>query len=65
MPQFSAAARPLLPVTIFCFTTIVFMRADIGIISGLLRSPANREALRASIAELEAGGGQVRELIEE
>jgi len=31
----------------------------------LLRSPANREALRASIAELEAGGGQVRELIEE
>lgn len=31
----------------------------------LLRSPANREALRASIAELEAGGGQARELIEE
>ena len=31
----------------------------------LLRSPANREALLASIAELDAGGGQVRELIEE
>ena len=31
----------------------------------LLRSPANRDALRASIAELEAGGGQARELIEE
>ncbi len=31
----------------------------------LLRSPANREALRASIAELEAGGGQARALIEE
>lgn len=30
----------------------------------LLRSPANREALLASIAELEAGKGQVRELIE-
>lgn len=39
LPQFSAAARPLLPVTIFCFTTIVFMRADIGIITGLLRRP--------------------------
>ncbi|MFA6965096.1 hypothetical protein [Bosea sp. (in: a-proteobacteria)] len=39
LPQFSAAARPLLPVTIFCFTTIVFMRADIGIITGLLRAP--------------------------
>jgi antitoxin YefM len=31
----------------------------------LLRSPANREALLASIAELDAGGGQVRDLIEE
>lgn len=30
----------------------------------LLRSPANREALLASIAELEAGDGQVHELIE-
>ena len=30
----------------------------------LLRSPANRKALLESIAELEAGGGQVRELIE-
>jgi antitoxin YefM len=30
----------------------------------LLRSPANREQLMASIAELEAGKGQVRELIE-
>jgi BASS family bile acid:Na+ symporter len=39
LPQFSAAARPLLPVTIFCFTTIVFMRADLRIIAGLLRRP--------------------------
>ena len=31
----------------------------------LLRSPANRDALRASIAELESGGGQARELITE
>lgn len=40
LPQFSAAARPLLPVTIFCFTTVVFMRLDIGITLGLLRRPA-------------------------
>jgi len=39
LPQFSAAARPLLPITIFCFTTIVFMRADLGIIAGILRRP--------------------------
>ena len=39
LPQFAAAARPVLPVTIFCFTTIVFMRADLGIIAGLLRKP--------------------------
>lgn len=39
LPQFSAAARPLLPVTIFCFTTVVFMRADLGIIAGMLRRP--------------------------
>ena len=31
----------------------------------LLRSPANAARLRASIAELDAGGGHVRELIEE
>jgi antitoxin YefM len=30
----------------------------------LLRSPANRKALLESIAELEAGGGQARDLIE-
>ena len=30
----------------------------------LLRSPANRKQLLASIAELEAGDGQVRDLIE-
>ncbi|HEV7339763.1 MAG TPA: hypothetical protein VGO06_27595 [Bosea sp. (in: a-proteobacteria)] len=40
LPQFSAAARPLLPVTIFCFTTVVFMRADFGVIAGLVRRPA-------------------------
>jgi antitoxin YefM len=31
----------------------------------LLRSPANREALLAAIAELDAGGGVTRELIDE
>jgi BASS family bile acid:Na+ symporter len=39
LPQFSAAARPVLPITIFCFTTIVFMRADLGVIAGLVRRP--------------------------
>ncbi len=40
LPQFAAQARPLLPVTIFCFTVIVFMRADWRVIGGLLRRPA-------------------------
>lgn len=39
LPQFSAAARPLLPITIFCFTTVVFMRADLRVIAGLVRRP--------------------------
>jgi BASS family bile acid:Na+ symporter len=39
LPQFAEAARPLLPVTIFCFTTVVFMRADLGVIAGLVRRP--------------------------
>ena len=39
LPQFSAAARPLLPVSIFCFTTVTFMRADVGVILGLVRRP--------------------------
>ena len=30
----------------------------------LLRSPANAERLRKAVAELDAGGGQVRELID-
>jgi BASS family bile acid:Na+ symporter len=41
LPQFAAAARPLLPFTIFCFTTVTFMRVDIGITVGLLRKPAS------------------------
>lgn len=40
LPQFSAAARPVLPITIFCFTTVVFMRVDFGVTAGLLRRPA-------------------------
>jgi BASS family bile acid:Na+ symporter len=40
LPQFSAAARPLLPIAIFCFTLIVFLRADFGVIAGLVRRPA-------------------------
>ncbi|MCU4180551.1 hypothetical protein [Bosea sp. BH3] len=40
LPQFSAMARPVLPITIFCFTTVVFMRVDLGITAQLLRRPA-------------------------
>lgn len=39
LPQFAASARPLLPVTIFCFMVIVFLRADLTIIGALLRRP--------------------------
>ena len=39
LPQLAASARPLLPVTIFCFMTIVFLRADLTIIARLLRHP--------------------------
>jgi len=39
LPQFAALARPLLPVTIFCFTTVVFLRADPQVIAGLIRRP--------------------------
>lgn len=44
LPQFAASARPLLPVTIFCFMVIVFVRADLAIIGGLLRRPAKLAA---------------------
>lgn len=40
LPQFSAMARPALPITIFCFTTVVFMRLDMSVTLGLLRRPA-------------------------
>ncbi len=39
LPQFAAQARPLLPVTIFCFMVIVFLRADFAVIGALLRRP--------------------------
>ncbi len=44
LPQFSAAARPVLPITIFCFTTVVFMRVDLGVTARLLRRPAKLAA---------------------
>ncbi|WP_377838605.1 hypothetical protein [Bosea sp. UC22_33] len=52
LPQFSAMARPALPITIFCFTTVVFMRLDMSVTLGLLRRPAK---LAASCAWLIAG----------
>ena len=52
LPQFSAMARPALPITIFCFTTVVFMRLDMGVTLKLLRNPAK---LAASCAWLIAG----------
>lgn len=44
LPQFAAAARPLLPVTIFCFMVIVFLRADLAVIADLVRRPAKLAA---------------------
>lgn len=52
LPQFSAMARPALPITIFCFTTVVFMRLDMSVTLGLLRRPAK---LAASCLWLIAG----------
>ena len=40
LPQFATQARPLLPVTIFCFMVVVFLRADFTIILGLIRRPS-------------------------
>ncbi|MBN9450948.1 MAG: hypothetical protein J0I42_03255 [Bosea sp.] len=52
LPQFSAMARPALPITIFCFTTVVFMRLDMSVTLGLFRRPAK---LAASCLWLIAG----------
>ena len=40
LPQFAAAARPLLPVTIFVFVGITFARVDSAALKTLLRRPA-------------------------
>ena len=39
LPQFAAAARPLLALTIFIFTTLTFARAEADAVKALLRSP--------------------------
>lgn len=39
LPQFAAAARPLLAVTIFVFVTITFARGDVASLRRLLRRP--------------------------
>ena len=39
LPQLANAARPLLPITIFCFMIVVFLRADTTIIAALIRRP--------------------------
>ncbi len=39
LPQFAATARPVLPITIFCFMVVVFLRADFTVIAGLVRRP--------------------------
>jgi BASS family bile acid:Na+ symporter len=39
LPQFAAAARPLLPVTIFLFVAMTFARADFGALKAALRRP--------------------------
>lgn len=40
LPQFAAAARPMLAVTIFVFVTITFARVDRAALKALLRRPA-------------------------
>lgn len=40
LPQFAEQARPLLAVSIFCFMTITFMRADLTVIARMMRRPA-------------------------
>src|SRR5918993_756924 len=40
LPQFAAAARPLLAVSIFVFVMITFARVDVAALRGLLRRPA-------------------------
>jgi BASS family bile acid:Na+ symporter len=40
LPQFAAAARPLLAVTIFVFVAITFARIDVTALRSLLRRPA-------------------------
>lgn len=39
LPQFAEQARPLLAVSIFCFMTITFMRADLTVIARMMRQP--------------------------
>jgi BASS family bile acid:Na+ symporter len=39
LPQFAAAARPLLPVTIFLFVAMTFARADLGAMKAALKKP--------------------------
>ena len=41
LPQYAAAARPLLAVTIFGFVMITFARVDSGALRGLVRRPAS------------------------
>ncbi|WP_372422940.1 hypothetical protein [Salinarimonas chemoclinalis] len=40
LPQFAAAARPLLGLTIFAFLTITFARVDLAALAALVRRPA-------------------------
>ncbi len=39
LPQFAAAARPLLPITIFLFVAMTFARADLTAMKAALRRP--------------------------
>ena len=52
LPQFAAAARPLLGVSIFCFVTITFARVDSGALRALVARPG---PLLIAIAWLIAG----------
>jgi bile acid:Na+ symporter, BASS family len=47
LPQFAAAARPLLAITIFIFVMLTFARADVGEVKALLAKP--RPLIMASL----------------
>jgi bile acid:Na+ symporter, BASS family len=51
LPQFAAAARPLLPITIFLFVAMTFARADLCGPEGRADREARRRDHRRGVAD--------------